>query len=248
MCYWGLSEYYKHFRGPVNRAILHRPNRSAGRSSVDRVGGRYAPPASSVLGEDPSKAKIAATALLTLPGLPFIYYGEEIGMLGAKPDEQLRTPMQWAGEEHGGFTTGRPWEPFQRNYREVNVAAQDGDPYSLLNLYRRLVHLHTTNPALGHGNFTPLEASNTSVAAFVRQADAEAVLVVLNFDKQPVAGATLTLARSDLAVGSYQLQPLLGGKPAATLTVGADGALASYVPLATLAPRTGYIFKLVPGS
>jgi alpha-amylase len=198
----------------------------------------------SSLGDDSAKAKIAAIALLTLPGLPFIYYGEEIGMLGTKPDERIRTPMQWSGEEHGGFSTGQPWESFQANYREVNVAAQDDDPGSLLNLYRRLVHLNTEHPALGHGSFTPLVASSGNVAAFLRQADGEAILVVLNFGQQPVTKATLTLAQSELASGSYQLQPLLGEQPAAALTIGAGGALTDYAPLETLAPRTGYIFKL----
>src|SRR5262245_14105152 len=174
--------------------------------------------AMSVLGDDVSKAKIAATALLTLPGLPFIYYGEEIGMLGAKPDERIRTPMQWSGEEKGGFTTGRPWEPFQSNYREVNVSLQADDPDSLLNLYRRLIHLNTEHPALSHGSFTPLVSNNGSVAAFLRQADDEAILVVLNFGQQPVTEATLMLAHSELATGSYQLQPLLSDQPAAALT------------------------------
>src|SRR5215217_2948418 len=63
-----------------------------------------------VLAGDVAEAKLAATALLTLPGLPFIYYGEEIGMRGEKPDERLRTPMQWTAGAAGGFTTGQPWQ------------------------------------------------------------------------------------------------------------------------------------------
>ena len=65
----------------------------------------------SQLGNDVNKAKVAAALLLTSPGTPFIYYGEEIGMSGMKPDENLRRPMQWDSEKDAGFTTGKPWRP-----------------------------------------------------------------------------------------------------------------------------------------
>jgi alpha-amylase len=196
---------------------------------------------------DVSKMKIAATALLTLPGMPFIYYGEELGMLGAKPDEQIRTPMQWGADEGtGGFTSGTPWEPFQPNYQEVNVAAQEGDQDSLLNHYRRLVHLHAANPALARGDFAALEANSRSVAAFVRQSGDETVLVLLNFGGEAAEGVALSGAAGELAPGTYQLEPLLGDEAGAALTVGDGGELGGAVPLATLAPRSGYIFRLAP--
>lgn len=198
----------------------------------------------STLGDDAGKAKIAATALLTLPGLPFLYYGEEIGMLGRKPDEQLRTPMQWAGDELGGFSSGKPWEAFQQNYKQVNVATQDGDPASLLNHYRQLIQLHTEHPALAHGSFTTLKASAGSVAAFLRQSDDELALVVLNFGAA-TDGTTLELVASELVPGTYRLESLLGEAQGAVLTVGTGGSVSGYAPLATLAPQTGYIFKLV---
>ncbi len=203
-----------------------------------------------ILQGDMSVMKIAATALMSLPGMPFLYYGEEIGMVGSKGtppkvDEPLRTPMQWTGEDTtGGFTSGRPWEALQQNYTEVNVAAQDDDPDSLLNLYRRLVHLHTQHPALGQGSFTPLKASADAVAAFVRQTDDEAVLVVLNFGKNPVDAVTLSGTVSELAAGQYAAEPLLGNEPGAALTIGEGGVLADYTPLSALAPHTGYIFTL----
>ena len=59
---------------------------------------------------DVAKSRIAATLLLTLPGLPFVYYGEEIGMTGNKPDERLRTPMHWSRESGIGFTKGTAWQ------------------------------------------------------------------------------------------------------------------------------------------
>ena len=61
-----------------------------------------------VLGGDVAKARVAASAMLMLPGLPFVYYGEEIGIIGRKPDEMIRTPMQWSAESGGGFTRERP--------------------------------------------------------------------------------------------------------------------------------------------
>jgi len=196
------------------------------------------------LGNDVGKAKIAATALLTLPGLPFVYYGEEIGMIGAKPDEDIRTPLQWSGEEQGGFTSGKPWRAFQKNYQEVNVAAQSDDPDSLLNLYRRLIHLHTNNPALAQGDFVPLKSSNGAVAAFLRQTDEQVILVVLNFGKNAVADVALSAEQSSLAAGEYQLQPLLNADSGPSLAVSDGGAFADFVPLPNLEAHTGYIFEL----
>ncbi len=197
-----------------------------------------------VLREDVGRAKIAATALLTLPGLPFIYYGEEIGMIGAKPDEDIRTPMQWSDADGAGFTTGRPWRAPQRNYAEVNVAAQDDDPESLLNLYRRLIRLHTSEPALAQGTFTALKSSNITVGAYLRQHEDSAVLVALNFGVAPAENITLSLEQGPLTPGEYALESLLGDLEAPRLTVDESGAIAGYT-LPSLAPQTGYVFRLV---
>lgn len=209
--------------------------------------------AMSVLGDDVGKAKIAATALLTMPGLPFVYYGEEIGMLGVRgpegplADAPRRAPLQWSSEPQAGFTGGTPWEPLQANWNTVNIAAQTGDPQSLLNLYRRLIHLHTSHPALATGDFTPLKTSDNSVAAFIRQSADEAILVLLNFDRAPVSGATVAVEASGLLPGTYNLQPLEPtqiDQSVADLSVAENGAITDAAPLETLAPQTGYIFQL----
>ena len=75
------------------------------------------------LGGDAARARLAATLLLTLPGTPFVYYGEEIGMTGDKPDPRLRTPMQWSAGRGLGFTTGTPWEQAQGDSAATTVAA-----------------------------------------------------------------------------------------------------------------------------
>ena len=134
----------------------------------------------------------AAAILLTLPGTPFVYYGEEVGLVGNKPDPDIRTPMPWNDSEAGGgFTTGTPWRPFARGRATANVAAQAGDPASLLSLYRRLIHLRAGSPALRRGAITVLSpgAASSSVLAFVREADSERVLVVHNLgNNEAVAG------------------------------------------------------------
>lgn len=201
--------------------------------------------AMTTLNGDPGGARIAATALLTLPGLPFIYYGEEIGMTGTQPDERLRTPMQWSTERGGGFTSGQPWQAFQSDLDSANVALQDADPNSLLNHYRSLIQLHTSTPALATGSLTALETTGDSAAAaFVRRSDESAVLVVLNFGRQPVDGVTFAVAASDLAPGTYRLTSLLDDTQGADLVVGPNGAITESAPLARLAPQTGYIFRL----
>jgi alpha-amylase len=260
-----LKPYYPdqlddYFIFDIGERIIDAANTSNGRqytSAVQRVNGalpyqRFSPfltnhdqdRVMALLGGDQGKAKVSAIALLTIPGLPFVYYGEEIGTTGTKPDEQLRTPMQWSGEAQGGFSAAAPWQGLQPNYAEVNVAAQDGDPDSLLNLYRRLIHLHTAHKALGQGDFTPFESSERSVAAFVRQADEEAIVVLINFSREAQQGVTLSLEASGLAPGTYRLEPLLGDAPGAELIVGEGGRLEGYMPLATLEARSGYIFKL----
>jgi glycosidase len=133
-----------------------------------------------VLG-DISRARIAASALLLLPGTPFVYYGEEIGMVGAKPDEMIRTPMQWSGAANAGFTAGKAWEALQPDWRTTNVAAQAGKAGSLLTHYRRLIQLRNAHVALSRGQLLLGSTNTAAVAAFVRQSGDETILVALNF-------------------------------------------------------------------
>jgi glycosidase len=183
------------------------------------------------LGGDIARAKLAATLLLTLPGLPFIYYGEEIGMTGDKPDPRLRTPMQWSPRPGVGFTTGTPWESPQADSLTTNVAVEDADPGSLLNLYRRLIHLRKENEALATGRLVPLSAGSSQVVAYLRRAGNYATLVVANLGAAAASRVTISSAEGALPPGRYTLRNLLGGEGGATLEVGRNGQLLGYVPV-----------------
>ncbi|MGH7663802.1 MAG: alpha-amylase family glycosyl hydrolase [Gemmatimonadaceae bacterium] len=202
------------------------------------------------LGGDIARAKLAATLLLTLPGLPFVYYGEEIGMTGDKPDERLRTPMHWNRGPSAGFTTGTPWEPLQPDSLTANVEVQQADPNSLLHLYRRLIHLRAETPAIGIGELLPLTAGSDAVAAWLRREGERAVLVVANLGSDPLSDVTLSSRGPVLPPGLYAPTGLLGGPSAAPLRVGSDGRLPvhGYVPLRSLAPMQSYLFEVSSGA
>ncbi|MDO8614465.1 MAG: alpha-amylase family glycosyl hydrolase [Dehalococcoidia bacterium] len=146
-----------------------------------------------------AQARVGAMLLLTLRGTPTIYQGEEIGMENVPvPPEMIqdppgktlgygrdpfRTPMQWDGAPNAGFTAGNPWLPLAGNYRAVNVAAQTDDPASMLSLYRDLLALRQSQPALMAGAYRPVPAEG-DILAYVRELDGARFLVVLNFGRQ----------------------------------------------------------------
>ncbi|HEX9692599.1 MAG TPA: alpha-amylase family glycosyl hydrolase [Gemmatimonadales bacterium] len=199
------------------------------------------------LGGDVERAKLAASLLLTLPGVPFVYYGEEIGMTGDKPDPRIRTPMHWALDHAAGFTDGVPWEPLQPDSFVANVEVMSGDPNSLLNLYRELIHLRSENAALGAGEMIPLDANMTGVAAFLRRYGTNVVMVVANLGTAPLSSPALSSRNGALPAGRHVLDALWGGHRAAPMDIGADGRLENYVPLSSLAPLRTYIFQVSGG-
>lgn len=91
---------------------------------------------------------------------------EALRMMGR---DNARTPMQWDGSRHAGFTTGEPWLPVNPNHTEINAAAQRHDPDSVLAHYRRLIELRHSDPVVAHGDFTMLLPNDPQVYAFTRR-------------------------------------------------------------------------------
>ncbi len=114
-------------------------------------------------------ARVAAMIQFTLPGVPFVYYGEEIGMLGDKPDEKLRTPMQWSGEKWASFSEKKSWQEPQKDFRRINVKKQETESGSLLNLYRTLIHTRNASPTLRRGQSQVLESTAPGVLTIIRR-------------------------------------------------------------------------------
>jgi alpha-amylase len=231
------------FATPFLRAVNEANSRfPAGRWSPF-LSNHDQPRVMTVLANDRARARVAASAMLMLPGLPFVYYGEEIGMVGTKPDEQIRTPMQWSNEPGAGFTTGKPWEAPQTDWSDKNVRAQDHDAGSLLNHYRRLIHLRKEHAALGTGDLTVGSANDAATAVFARRSPSETVVVMLNFGDRAISRTEVALT---LAGGAAPTDRLLriyedpsGGCPS-ELSVGANAPLA----VGPIAPYGLCVFRL----
>jgi alpha-amylase len=197
---------------------------------------------------DDNKAKVAASMMLSLPGVPFIYYGEEIGMLGAKPDERIRTPMQWAPQQGAGFTTGIPWQRPQADFMEKHVQGQDADPGSLLNHYRSLIRLRSQHASLRIGALSVVEASNSALYSVLRSYGGENNLILVNLGSREISEYNLSLRDGPLA-GEYQIELLYGdvhpdGEAISAPAANGRGGFDAYQPGLVLPPFSTVIVQL----
>ena len=101
--------------------------------------------------------------------------------------DNARTPMQWNDSEYAGFSKAEPWLTVNDNYREINVEAQEKDPSSVLNFYRKLVEIRNSHSALIDGKFTSYEDHRDDIYIFDRSNNEETVRILLNFTDQEVA-------------------------------------------------------------
>lgn len=128
-------------------------------------------------------AKTAAALLLTLPGNPFLYYGEELGMMGVKPDERIREPMVWSGggKKEPGQTV---WEPYAGEV-PLPPVEQAGQGDSLFSRYRTLIGWRHEETALREGKIDSYGVEHDHVAVYIRYTDKERLLVAHNLSGRP---------------------------------------------------------------
>ncbi len=134
------------------------------------------------IGGDTNVSKVAMAILLTLPGMPFIYYGEEFGMMnsGAGGDTAYRSPMQWDNSAGAGFTAGSPWTPIGANSDPFNVSSQTANPNSQLNMVKKMVNIRTKYSALGSTNTELIGTSVNSIVSYFRKGTTDGIIVIIN--------------------------------------------------------------------
>lgn len=146
---------------------------------------------------DRRRIELMNALLLSMPGTPVLYYGDEIGMgdniyLGDR--DGVRTPMQWSPDRNGGFSKTDParlvlppvMDPLY-GFQAVNVEAQAEDAHSLLNWTRHMVALRRRHRAFGRGTIRFLSPGNRRILAYVREHDGETILCVANLSRLPQA-------------------------------------------------------------
>jgi alpha-amylase len=142
----------------------------------------------SMAGGNVAKMKLAAALFLTLPGQPYLYYGEEIGMLGVKPDPRIREPFLWTDDRHDRQRALWIKPKYSRRGTVRAVSLQAPDPDSLLNHYKTLIALRKAHPALGqvtHPNLEPAGRKDKDLVSFYRPHPTDPVLVYHNVTGKP---------------------------------------------------------------
>jgi alpha-amylase len=167
----------------------------------------------SVFGQSVPKNKIAASLYLSLPGIPYVYYGEELGMTGVKPDENIRTPMMWNNTPYAGFTTGNPWRSVNSEYNGKNVALLEKDPNSLLSHYKKMIQLRNKYRELQNGELYLFPTEDERIFMYARTTEPgntdSTLIVVVNLSNETIENSTFTAVGLTEGIASYSMLNLL---------------------------------------
>jgi alpha-glucosidase len=193
----GMPWAVKNFHGIVESTTTEL---SQGHLPVYCLGNHDNPRLATTLGKE--AARTAAMWLLTSPGVPCLYYGDEIDMEDVKipasmrqdpgvnaptglPRDAERTPMRWSAAHYAGFSKARPWLPIGPNYRLLNEMVEIKDPKSFLNLYRALIKFRLENEALTQGSYKAFEFHD-QVLGYTRTTANQSLRILINFTDQQI--------------------------------------------------------------
>ncbi len=202
----------------------------------------------SQLNDNMNYAKLAASLLLTLPGVPFMYYGEELGMTSGSDDPSKRTPMQWTNGTNAGFTTGSPWKSVNSNFTTRNVQTMSADSTSILSLYKKFINIRQQYPSLRRGEYLQMTSSNAGLYAFGRNYvvsnNVDLVFPLHNFTGSVITNPTLTFSGTENGCkpGTYTLRDITTNIGAGQLVVKADGAM-TFTPTVSIGAYSTKILK-----
>jgi alpha-amylase len=126
------------------------------------------------------KARVAAGILFTLPGTPYIYYGEEIGMKGVKPDELIREPFIWDSGTADKMQTSWEKPTYSTDQTVTPLVVQETDPNSLYNFYKNFIHYRNSSQALTYGSIESTNLNIRELVSLIRKKDTEELLVIHN--------------------------------------------------------------------
>ncbi|MBC7619921.1 MAG: alpha-amylase [Candidatus Saccharibacteria bacterium] len=179
-------------------------------------------------GGNVAQYKLAAASYLLLPGTPFIYYGEEVGMangLGLSGDWALRTPMSWTASP-SGFSSGTPFRNLATNAATQNVQAQVGQPDSLHSFYKSLLSVRNSLPSIARGSYVAPFVSG-QVMGYQRHWGGEKTLVLINY-----GNSAASVEVTGLGAGASLVPRLNTG---ASVAVQASGSASVTLPAQSVA-------------
>jgi maltose alpha-D-glucosyltransferase / alpha-amylase len=196
-----------------------------------------------LMDNDRRQIELLYSILLTLPGSPVLYYGDEIGMgdniyLGDR--NGVRTPMQWSGDRNAGFSRADPSRLYQAvlldplyHYQSVNVEAQQRSQTSLLNWLRRFIRIRKKYPVFGCGSLRFVSCENRRVVAYLRELDGQTILIVNNLSgvAQPA---------------ELDLRSFVGRVPMELVGNHAFPRIEDHLYFLSLSPHSFYWFRLDP--
>ncbi len=168
------------------------------------------------LGGNAEMMKLAAAMYLLQPGVPFIYYGEELGMasgIDMSADESLRTPMSWTpGDGRPDFTTGTPFRARSANADWNNYATLRADPDSIFHFYKAMIGLRITRPSIAQGSYSDVVVDGPTLS-FVRRSGNDETVIAINVGRSAAALRVIGLEPSASYTALYPSawQPLIVG-------------------------------------